>query len=55
MKQITIFLSYDEWKELLDIVRRELGETISEEEIKGKVKSEIDRYIRATYVQGFGV
>jgi hypothetical protein len=54
MKQITIFLSY-EWKELVDTVRRELSETTGEEEIKRKVKSESDSYIRATYLQGFGV
>ena len=30
-------------------------ETISKEEIKRKVKNEIDNYIKATYAQGLGI
>jgi hypothetical protein len=55
MKQITIFLSDDEWKELAETVRHELGEPKSDEEIERKVKSEIDIYVRATYLHGLGV
>jgi hypothetical protein len=55
MKQITIFLTDDEWKELVDTVRHELGETTSEDEIERKVEGEIDSYVRATYLHGLGV
>jgi hypothetical protein len=55
MKQITIFLSDDEWKELVETVRRELGEPMSDDEINRKVKSEIDSYVRSTYLHGLGV
>ncbi len=34
MKQITIFLTDDEWKELVDTARHELGEAMSDEEIE---------------------
>ena len=55
MKQITIFLSDDEWKELVDTVRHELGEPMSDEEIERKMQSEIDSYVRATYLHSLGV
>lgn len=55
MKQITIFPSDDEWKELVDTVRRELGETVSEEEIGQKVRNEVKEHIKGTYLYGLGV
>lgn len=55
MKQITIFLSDDEWKELVGTVRHEIGETMSDDEIERKAKSEIDSHIRSTYLHDLGV
>ena len=55
MKQITIFLSCEEWNELIETVRHELGEAMSDEKIERRVKSEIDSYIRSTYLHGLGV
>jgi len=55
MKQITIFLSDDEWKELVETVRHELGETVSEEEIERKVRDDMTAFIQSTYIHSLGV
>jgi len=52
MKQITIFLSCEEWNELIETVRHELGELVSDDEIERKAKREIDGYIRARALFG---
>ena len=50
MKRIVISLTDDEWKELLDTVRQEFGELLSDEEIENIVKKEVERFIRDTYI-----
>ena len=55
MRQITVFLTDDEWKELVDTVRRELGETISEDEIERKVRDDMTAFIQSAYIHRLGV
>jgi len=53
MKQIILSLTDDEWKELLDTVRHELGEPLSEDEIEKLVKRAVREFIRDTYICSF--
>ncbi len=55
MKQITIFLTDDEWKELVDTVRHELGEPMSDDEIERKVRDDMTAFIQSTYIHSLGV
>jgi hypothetical protein len=55
MKQITFFLTDGEWKELVDTVRHESGEAMSEEEIKRKMRDDITAFIQSTYIHSLGV
>lgn len=50
VKEIVIPLTDDEWKELLDTVRHELGESLTDEEIENIVKREVGKSIRDTYI-----
>lgn len=54
MKQITVFLTDDEWKELLDSVKHETGESLSDNEIEEVVKKEVLKFIRDNYIHGLG-
>lgn len=55
MKQITIFMTDGEWKELLDSVKHEIGEPVTDNEIEEIVKKEILKFIRDNYIYGLGV
>lgn len=55
MKRITIFLSREEWNELIEAVRHELGEAMSEEEIERKVRDDITAFIQSAYIHSLGV
>ena len=52
MKQIIISLTDDEWKELLDSVRHEFGEPLSDNEVEQIVKKDVVSFIRETYIRG---
>ena len=53
MKQITINLTDQEWKELCDTLLHELGELISENEMESLVKRGVKRFVRDTYIRSF--
>lgn len=55
MKEITILLKDEEWKELCDTVRHEIGESITDEETEKMIKEDIIGFIRETYIRGLGV
>ena len=55
MKRITIEITDNEWKELSDTLKHELGEPLSDEEIENIVKKDIVKYIRETYIRSLGV
>ena len=54
MKQIIISLTDEEWKELLDSVRYEFGEPLSDNEVEEIVKKGVVNFIRETYIRGLG-
>jgi len=55
MKQITIFLSDDEWKELVETVSHEIGELKSGDAVERKVQDDVLGYIRNSYIHGLGI
>lgn len=54
MKQIVISLTDNEWKELADTVRHELGEPLSDDEIENIVRRDIAKFIRDDYLRALG-
>ncbi|MFQ5758063.1 MAG: hypothetical protein ACE5IF_00125 [Candidatus Bathyarchaeia archaeon] len=52
MKEIAVSLTDDEWKQLLDTIRREFRGTLSDNEIEEIVKKDIVKFIRDTYIHG---
>ena len=55
MKQIIISLTDEEWKELLDSVRHEFGEPLSDDKVEEIVKKDVVNFIRETYIRSLGV
>ena len=54
MKQIIISLTDEEWKELLDSVRHEFGEPLSDDKVEEIVKKDVGNFIRETYIRDLG-
>ena len=54
MKEIVISITDNEWKELLDTVRHELGTLLTDDEIEEIVKKEVAKFIHETYICGLG-
>lgn len=51
MKEIIISITDEEWKELSDTVRHEIGEPLSDDEIENIVKKEARKFIHDTYIR----
>jgi hypothetical protein len=54
MKRLIIFLTDEEWTEVLSSVRHELGEPLEEDQVENTVIKEVTNLIRETYIQGLG-